>query len=326
MPAISVIMPVYNAADHLKEAIESILDQTFTDFEFLIFNDGSSDHSRDIVISYADNRIRFFDDPINRGYTTQLNKGLAIASGKYIARMDADDIALPTRFAQQYYFMEANPEITVCGTFFQFIGMEDRFRNFNWVSETDPDRIKINLLFDCAICHPTVIIRNEHLRSSEIKYKVALEPSEDYEMWITLSKVFKLTNLPDCLLQYRISGNQVSGKSNELQRSNKFKLIEEQLQLLNIAPTPAELRIHDQMFYSNIILSYDYMPKVKQWTNKLLAANNDCQVYHQIKFSEYLHKLIALNATAFHQKRKQSDLKSRLSLMLKTLLRWNSIK
>ncbi|MDN3548735.1 glycosyltransferase family 2 protein [Mucilaginibacter aquaedulcis] len=325
MPTISVIMPVYNTEDYLKEAIDSILAQSFGDFEFLIFNDGSSDNSREIVLSYTDQRIRFFDDNINLGYTRRLNQGLALASGKYIARMDADDIALPARFELQYAFMEKNPDITVCGTFFNFTGADGQLRNFNWVSEADPDRIKINLLFDCAICHPTVILRKNHLRTHKIQYKVDYEPSEDYEMWISLSRELKLANIPERLLHYRISKNQVSGKHNEKQRHNKLEFIQEQLLLLNIAPLPFELRIHDQMFYPMIIISYDYLPKIKQWVSKLIAANEIHQVYHQEKFVEYLRELVVLNEEAFQRALSQSNYRTRLLLRLKILIRWNSI-
>lgn len=326
MPAISVVMPVYNAANFLKEAIDSILNQTFRDFEFLIFNDGSTDNSRDIVLAYNDSRIQFFDDSINQGYTKRLNSGLALAQGKYIARMDADDIAFPERFERQYAFMEANQEIAVCGTFFNFIGSKDAYRNFNWVSEIDPDLVNINLLFDCAICHPTVMIRKDILQLSEIQYKVDCEPSEDYELWISLSKEFKLANLDDCLLHYRISDNQVSNNSNHQQRNNKFIFIRQQLRRLHIEPTAVELRIHDQMFYPNVILSYDYLPKVKQWADKLLAANDRYPVYDKEKFSKYLNQLIVLNTDAFKKAMQQAKLKTRLIFMLKSLLRWNSIK
>jgi glycosyltransferase involved in cell wall biosynthesis len=319
-------MPVYNAGDFLKETMDSILSQTFHDFEFLIFNDGSTDNSREIILAYNDQRIQFFDDDVNQGYTKRLNAGLELAKGKYIARMDADDIALPQRFDRQYSFMESNPDIAVCGTFFDFTGSKDADRNFNWVSETDPELVKINLLFDCAICHPAVMIRNELLLAEGIRYRVDWEPSEDYAMWISLSRNHKLANIPDRLLRYRIGDHQVSGKRNDKQRNNKFALIREQLQMLHIEPTSVELRIHDQMFYPSIILSYDYLPKMKRWAGRLRAANEQYKVYQQEKFSAYLDRLIALNVDGLRYRLKRSDLKTRLLFLLKSLLRWNSIR
>lgn len=326
MPAISVIMPVYNAGNHLRAAIESILHQTFTDFEFLIFNDGSTDNSKEIILSYQDNRISFYDAETNEGYTKKLNAGLEIAAGKYIARMDSDDVSLPGRFEAQYNFMEANPEIAMCGTFFDFIGGSNGIRNFNWVSQTEPDLIKINLLFDCGICHPTVMIRNAILRDHPIRYDESYEPSEDYELWIRLAGKFKLANLHEKLLRYRISEEQVSNKKNDRQRQNKFIFITGQLKRLHIEPSRIELLIHDHMFYGNAIVSFDYLPKLKSWIRKLTLANERYQVYEHPKFVTYLDQLLDLNRHSFRRQLARSDVKTKITYCLKALLRWNSIR
>ena len=114
-PKVTVLMPVYNCEKYLRESIESILNQTFKDFEFLIINDGSSDKSAEIVESYNDNRINFVQNEKNIGLAASLNRGLDIAKGEYIARMDADDISLPERLEKQVRFMETNPQIGICG-------------------------------------------------------------------------------------------------------------------------------------------------------------------------------------------------------------------
>lgn len=319
-------MPVYNAASHLRIAIESILYQTFTDFEFLIFNDGSTDNSKEIILSYKDKRISFYDAEINQGYTKKLNAGLEIAKGKYIARMDSDDVALPHRFEEQYNFMEANQEIALCGTFFDFIGAGDGTRNFNWVSQTEPDLVKINLLFDCGICHPTVMIRNAIFREHRIRYDASYEPSEDYELWVRLAGKFKLANLDQQLLHYRISNEQVSSKKNDKQRENKFTLITRQLRHLHIEPTGTELLIHDHMFYGNALLSFDYLPKLKTWARKLTAANEQYHIYPHARFVAYLDQLQALNYRSFRRKLAGSKLKTKFNYYIKALLRWNSIR
>lgn len=325
-PAISVIMPVYNSSLHLREAIDSILNQTFSDFEFIIFNDGSTDKSRDIILSYNDKRIKFLDSKENLGYTKRLNKGLLLSEGKYIARMDSDDISSHDRFEKQFHYMETNNEVALCGGLFDFIGEKNDIRNFNWVTNLTPDIIKINLLFDCAICHPTVMMRRHILKENNIFYNESLEPSEDYELWIRMSRIFKLANLSDKILGYRISQNQISNRNNEEQRMNKRNLITDQLSYLGIKPSPAELRIHDHMFYAAAILSYDYIPKINAWIRTLLDANQNYQIYNQDEFIVYLNNLLQLNIVAFNKELGNAKFKKRVVYFSKRILKWNSIR
>src|SRR5688572_11299683 len=153
-PKLSVIMPVFNAAPFLREAIDSILKQTFTDFEFFIFNDGSTDNSGEIITSYSDRRIIFIDSEINKGYVFWLNEGLQKSQGEYIARMDADDIAQPERFAKQLEFLDHNKEYVLCGTCYESLpGMQ-----YTRLPITDED-IKVKLLSVTPFCHPSVVFR-----------------------------------------------------------------------------------------------------------------------------------------------------------------------
>lgn len=326
MPVISVIMPVYNSSRFLRTAIDSILNQTFRDFEFLIFNDGSTDNSKAIILSYQDKRIKFYDDDVNLGYTTRLNCGLNIAQGQYVARMDSDDISLPARFEQQYNFLEANKDIVVCGGFFDFIENTRNSQSFNWVTNTCHDLLKINLLFDCAFCHPTVMIRNSVVKEYSIQYKKNFEPSEDYELWVNLSQKFRLANLEQKVLLYRVGENQVSNKNNERQRANKFLIIKEQLELLGITPCDVDLRIHDHMFYGTAILSYDYLPKLKAWTQRLIENNKTFKIYNQKKFEEYLYQLLSKNSVSFNEQLTNSTPKGKVIFLLKKALKWNSIR
>ena len=145
MPKISVIMPAYNAEQYISEAIESILGQTFADFEFIIIDDGSSDSTSGIIASYKDSRIRYFRNEKNLGIVGALNRGLALAAGEYIARMDADDISLPERFQTQCAYMEKHPDVGVCGTAIKVFGknMEEYDRFFS----TNKADLKAELLF-----------------------------------------------------------------------------------------------------------------------------------------------------------------------------------
>lgn len=325
-PSISVIMLVYNSARHLKEAIDSILNQTFTDFELLIINDGSTDDSKAIILTYNDPRIRFFDDQVNKGISARSNQGLSLARGKYVGRMDSDDISQPQRLERQYQYLETHPDITVCGSAFNFIGHNPGDPPFNWVRYYEPAEIKINLLFDGTICNSTALIRASSLQQEQIKFDTGLIASEDYEFYVNISRHFKLVNLRDVLLQYRVSPHQISNTANQLQREKKFLIIRRQLSYLGIEPTGAEMRIHDSMFYAAPIVSFDYLPKIRKWIKKLCTANAKFKVYDEIVLASFLNELYVANQVALKRKLKTLSLKERLMYQLKCIIRWNSVR
>lgn len=209
VPKITVLMPVYNGERYLHESIESILTQTFTDFEFLIINDGSTDRSIDIIQTYHDPRIKLISNDKNMKLIATLNKGLKLAQGKYIARMDCDDISLPTRLEKQFLFMERNTNIGVCGSWIQLLGIgEGHIEKY----PTDSDDIQASLLFYCAIAHPTVMIRTEMLRKHNLEYDSKHLHAEDYGLWKRCSTLFPLANIPEVLLKYRIWNESVSNR------------------------------------------------------------------------------------------------------------------
>lgn len=219
-PQVTVLMPVYNAATYLKEAIDSILNQTFTDFEFLIINDGSTDESTIIIDSYTDSRIRHVHLPQNKGVINALNKGLELAQGKYIARMDADDIALRERLARQVKFMDGHPEVGVAGSWVQYFGAK------NAVIKPAQTHAEIcwTLLFGSALYHSSVIMRTEFILVHAIRYPADYPHAEDYALWIELALQTKLANIPEVLLMYRWSDKQVTSKFEDIQKHSAERL------------------------------------------------------------------------------------------------------
>lgn len=218
MPAVSVVMPVFNGSQFLKDSMESILSQSFADFEFLIFNDGSIDSSADIVRSFQDDRIRFFDFRRNRGYVPLLNLGIRHARGKYMARMDADDISMPDRLQKQFDFMEANPDYVVCGSFIRHLGTLAVAR-----LPVDDCSIKLKLLAITPFSHPATFIRMAPIRERRIFYSEAHMPAEDLHMWTVLADVGKFVNLPEVLLEYRIHDNNISLKPRTEEQVARLK-------------------------------------------------------------------------------------------------------
>ena len=209
---ISVVLPVYNAEETVAEAIDSILQQTFMDFELIIINDGSIDNSEEIILSYSDERIRYYSNGENRGLIYSLNRGLRLAKGKYIARMDADDISLPERFEKQVRIMEDKPHVIVCGTLVKYFGSTKCRLPFTAYEDSGLNKEK--LLLGCCFAHPTVMIRRQILVDTGIVYHDDYLHAEDYKMWIDLAAHGDFYNIQEVLLKYRLSATQISQNSN----------------------------------------------------------------------------------------------------------------
>ncbi|MEI6352473.1 MAG: glycosyltransferase [Candidatus Nomurabacteria bacterium] len=229
-PIISVIMPVYNGEKFLKEAIESILNQSFQDFELIIINDASTDNSLNIINKYSDNilyknKIKIINNKENlfskHGIVKVLNSGMKIANGKYIARMDADDISLPERFEKQINILEKE-NATLCGTWAITInedGKEISKMNYpktSWIGN------KFYLLKGNPFIHPTVMFNKETIQNigSYKNYKHI----EDYELWTRIVPEYKSINIPEYLFKYRIHSNQITRKTNLEMRLKGIKI------------------------------------------------------------------------------------------------------
>lgn len=198
-PLLTVLMPVYNAEAFLREAIDSILQQTLTQFEFLIIDDGSTDTSVSIIQSYNDPRIRFIQNEKNLGISATLNRGIEVATCELIARMDADDISYPERLQKQYDFFEANKDVALLSTWVREITETGVVVQ---VQKWRPPFFYYNLTFECWIYHPTVMYR----RSAVLDVGAYSTPySEDYDLWWQLSRTYKMDTLPEVLLDYRLT-------------------------------------------------------------------------------------------------------------------------
>lgn len=206
MTLVSVLIPVYNASKFIKESISSILNQSYQDLEVILVDDCSLDNSVELIKSFSDDRIRLIELKENKGIGGALNAGLKIASGRYILRMDADDIALPDRVYRQVNFMESHPEIGVSGALAEF------FDGTSFNSVVAQEQLKPNLLINCIFVHPTVIIRKSILDINGIEFRGYLE---DYELWIQLSSLTEFGLLPEVVLQYRRSDKQFTALNLE---------------------------------------------------------------------------------------------------------------
>jgi glycosyltransferase involved in cell wall biosynthesis len=281
-PHISVLMPVYNCELYVREAIDSILNQTFTDFEFLIIDDASTDTTVEIIRSYNDFRIQLIVKPLNTGYTNSLNQGLKLAKGKYIARMDGDDISYPERFAKQITYLDANTEVVLCATGYKIIGIDSELS-----FPENHDTIKLALLKGNCISHPSVMMRKETLDEHLLIYDSTKEPAEDYALWIRLLFVGKLHILPEVLLEYRMYANQVSHRraveQKKIDIEMKFKL----LSYLDLVIEPMD-KVFLEKYYREIeVIAFIELKVFKQLQKKLRLSNNN-SFFEPKAFNDYL--------------------------------------
>ena len=224
-PTVSVVLPVYNAAKYLAQCMDSLLAQTFTDFEILAFDDGSTDGSIEILKEFAthDSRVNFLLKD-HCGYTPHLNEGIQIARGEFIARMDSDDICFPERFERQVEFLNQHPNVVVVGSSVELMDeYGDSFaRMIGPSSHSEIDARHLNG-GGGTVPHPSVMMR----RAAVLKvgsYQARFEPAEDLDLWLRLAEIGELTNLKEPLLRYRIHAGMVS-QSKAAQQQNQVKLI-----------------------------------------------------------------------------------------------------
>ena len=201
-------MPVYNGEKYLEQAINSILNQTFKDFEFIIINDCSKDNTEKIIMSYSDDRIVYVKNDTNLGVAATLNRGLEIAKGEYIARMDADDYSMPNRFEKQIEYMDSHKDVGLCGS--NIIRFGDSLEENNFKYSQNDNQIRVDMVFNCAFAHPATMLRRHILTDHNLKYDIEYEKAEDYKLWYDILSVSKGHNLQIPLIKYRIHSNQVT--------------------------------------------------------------------------------------------------------------------
>lgn len=267
-PKVTVLMPVYNCELYIKEAIDSILNQTYTNFELLIIDDASTDKTVELIKKCLDVRINLIQKPVNKGLTDSLNHGLKIAKGKYIARMDGDDISLPERFAKQILFLEENQEVILCGSWFSIIG-SDRIVK---VPEHH-NEIKLAFLKGNCIAHPSVMMRKQSLDAFQVIYDVYKEPAEDYDLWVRLMLKGKLHNLQEVLLDYRTHGEQVTKRQSVEQKNRVLEIKRTMFDFLELELLPEERLVFDKVINNGIDIGFNDIGIFKKLQTKLLLSN-----------------------------------------------------
>lgn len=286
-PRVSVLMPAYNAEKYIGAAIESVLNQTFTDFELIIVNDGSTDNTPNIIHEYEqhDNRIRFINNRINSGLVAVLNQGLDLCRGEYIARMDSDDIARKNRLELQVKYMDAHPGTGLLGGAYQMFGTKSALI-------TLPCDVKIlDLLKQCCIAHPTVMMRASVLRKYQLYYDPEYQHAEDYELWSRMIRYTEIQNLPDILLDYRWHGENISATKSDIQLNNSRKIQQNILDYLTTNPKYQNILSDIFINGNDVVLGF----KLPRWMGRIIRIFIFNRTARHTFDKRYVHNKKGLN-------------------------------
>ena len=326
-------MSVYNSSLYLKQAIDSVLKQTYYNFEFIIINDGSTDESLSIIKSYSDNRIKLLENDGNKGLIYSLNRGIAEASGEYIARMDADDVCVNTRFEKQVHYMDAHPDVGVLSSdYFSFNEISKRYMH----SINGDSKIRTFLLFTATVCHPTLMIRKSVLETNGLSYSTSAKHVEDFDLWTRLALHTKFATINEALLLYRDHASQVSHVYSDIQKVNSDTVRQNYLNALNFVYTPVELNIHHLISSNKKIISKQDLKAIENWLAKLIDQNQTSRKFEVDGFNSAIAKVwidccgntnLGLHAYFKYmfsslKKRQSSSSFLELKLFAKCLIRW----
>lgn len=284
-PTVSVVMPVYNGAQYIEEAIQSVLDQTMSDFEFIIINDGSTDDTEIVIRTFDDERIRLINKSSNEGVAAAINDGFAAARGEYIARFDADDICVPERFEKQLAFLHDNPEIMICGSWIKEFGGSDRTISY----KPDHENILVEMLRFCAICMPSSMIRKritDKFRIQNGKYS-----GEDYEYWSRVIWEGKTYNIQEVLYLYRIHEGQASQLHLSHQRHDDASIQLNMYKRLGYDSNQyPDFRLTKLMIWGSDY-NYSDLKLFFEWHKVLLSCNRKQRVYERLTFQQHIARV-----------------------------------
>lgn len=292
MPLVTVLMPTYKGAKYLAETIDAVLNQTFTDFEFLIINDCSPDDTDSVIARYNDPRIRYIKNETNLGISGSSNKGFQLAKGKYIVRQDHDDIPHPDKLRRQVDFMESHPKVGLCGTGFSCFGSKSKTVIY---PENDAE-IKALLLFKMPLAHQTAIMRKQVFLDNNLAYDETFASSNDRRLWIAAMDFMQFHNLPQSLLKYRMYQGMTSQTKRDRVLEEGRRLRDILYQKLDYRPSESELEIINNYLMPGRakIRSREIIKTIGKILCDLLRANHRTKVFQEKAFEnvcgEYWHK------------------------------------
>lgn len=300
-PDVSVLMPVYNGEKFISESIESVLNQTFRNFELIIIDDCSEDQSAHIIKQYDDRRIKYFRNEKNLGQTLSLNKGIKLAKGNYIARIDQDDISDGRRLEHQLNFLESNPEYGLCGTLAKVIDATGIFFYKVSTDSNDPEYLKCKLFFENVIFHSSAFFSSR--LAKKLLYDPSIKIAQDYDLWVKIVQNKKVGLINEYLVSLRKHGNNASEVLSEQTVMDIKKVLSHQLKRLDVDHNSDELELHYKMCTENLNLRDDFK-LLDSWISKLVKKNIELKKYNSHYFEHFIIKklVIALLKCSFRNR------------------------
>lgn len=289
MPIISIIIPAFNARQHIRQAVESMLSQRFDDFELLVIDDGSNDNTLDELTSLQDSRLRLLTNSINQGVSYSLNRGIGEASGRYIARMDADDLSEPTRLEKQFEYMEKYQEVGVSGTWVTIFGDHPSTLERSPVGK---EIAKAYLLFDNPLFHPSVIIRRSALDDLEVHYDSNFSRTEDYDLWSRIAQKAEIDNIPSPLVKMRHHQQSVTHTWSAEMTEQIEALLRRQLRGFGLEIDQPTVKMHHNISRGRRCSSKEDLKKAVDWLALLRAHNLHHQHYSITAFDSVLGSIL----------------------------------
>lgn len=286
MPEVSVLMPAYNRAGIIAQAIESVLTQTFSDFELLVIDDGSTDETVEVVQRYDDPRIRLVRHDVNRGQTPTRNHGLELANGRYIAMLDSDDLALPRRLERQVALLESDKTLGEVGGYIRRIDPDGRQGRVKRQPVVARD-IRAQMPWRSGIFHTTVTIRADLAR--ELRYDENLAQAQDYDLHARLLERAEIANVPEVLGCKRAHPGQVS-RNLQVAHDCKKRTIERLLRGLGLEPSPDDLDRHFSLTRTDATgqaVDAAYLRWADNWLARLVEANHKRRIFPEPEFSAH---------------------------------------
>lgn len=285
LPTVTVLLPAYNAAGWLCAAVQSVLTQSFRDFELVVIDDGSKDATPDVLATYSDPRIRIVRHETNRGLVAALNHGIDVAEGRYIARMDADDVAHPRRLERQVQFLEKCHNVGICGTWFRAVG---RGRPSASRPPTHHDEISALLFFRSAFGHPTVMFRRALLDQGGLRYDTRARHAEDFDLWVRARERTRFANLPKYLLDYRTHASQTSAEHLQPQLEAAARIRLKQLAFMVPDATEAQKGLHLRTCDGHVFADSADLLEARSWLDLLEDANRRLAIFPPRAFGQAL--------------------------------------
>lgn len=272
MPEISVLIPTYNGAKYIQSALESVLSQKYADYEILIIDGGSTDNTEELIKKLNNKRIRYYKNEQNMGIVASLNRGLDLAKGKYIARMDADDLMLGNRLQAQIEFLEKNKNYGMVGCWYHTIDENGKIIHTR-KTLTDHDTLRMSLIFRNQFAHSSVTMRTEI--AWKLRYDPEFQYCEDHDLWIRFSEVSKVTNLPILGLSYRWYVDNSCNRHQEDLKVRVLSLLSRELEKLEVIHSVEELKLHAAICFGlagPFLLKANKKKDLDQWICKILDS------------------------------------------------------